>query len=114
MLSVENDSSTLPLIEGSGRFVICPFTAEQRDLAAALGKPKARAGDKFDAMNLEIVETTGGDLALADTLGYIVCQVRDAVPAGDSVVFVADVVEIASLSEEAPLEMRAAGFRHAG
>jgi 3-hydroxyacyl-CoA dehydrogenase len=114
MLSVENDSSTLPLIEGSGRFVICPFTAEQRDLAAALGKPRARAGDKFDAMNLEIVETPGGDLALADTLGYIVCQVRDTVPAGDSVVFVADVIEIASFSEEAPLEMRAAGFRHAG
>lgn len=114
MLSVENDSSTLPLIEGSGRFVICPFTAEQRDLAAALGKPKARAGDKFEALDLEVVETEGGDLALANTLGYIVCQVRDTVPAGDSVVFVADVVEIASLSDDAPLEMRAAGFRHAG
>ena len=114
MLSVENDSSTLPLIEGSGRFVICPFTAEQRALAAALGKPKARAGDKFEALDLEIVETAGGDLALANTLGYIVCQVRDAVPAGDSVVFIADVTDIASFSEDAPLEMRAAGFRHAG
>ncbi|MDQ2655697.1 MAG: 3-hydroxyacyl-CoA dehydrogenase NAD-binding domain-containing protein [Chloroflexota bacterium] len=114
MLSVENDSSTLPLIAGSGRFVICPFTAEQRDLAAALGKPKARAGDKFDALDLEIVETAGGDLALAHTLGYIVCQVRDTVPAGDSVVFVADVIEIASFSEDAPLEMRVAGFRHSG
>ncbi|MFN8661674.1 MAG: 3-hydroxyacyl-CoA dehydrogenase NAD-binding domain-containing protein [Thermomicrobiales bacterium] len=114
MLSVENDSSTLPLIAGSGRFVICPFSAEQRDLAAALGKPKARAGDKFEALDLEVVETASGDLALADTLGYIVCRVRDAVPAGDSVVFVADVIEIASFSDDAPLEMRAAGFRHAG
>jgi 3-hydroxyacyl-CoA dehydrogenase len=114
MLSVENDSSTLPLIEGSGRFVICPFSADQRDLAAALGKPKARAGDKFDSLNLEIAETASGDLALADSLGYVVCQVRNAVPAGDSVVFVADVIEIASFSDDAPLEMRAAGFRHAG
>lgn len=114
MLSVENDSSTLPLIEGSGRFVICPFTAEQRDLAAALGKPKARAGDKFEALDLAIVETSSGDFALADSLGYIACQVREAVPAGDSVVFVAEVVEIASFSDDAPLEMRAAGFRHAG
>lgn len=113
-LSVENDSSTLPLIEGSGRFVICPFTAAQRDLAAALGKPKARAGDKFAALSLAVAETASGDLALADTLGYIVCEVRAAVPAGDSVVFVADVTEIASFSDEAPLEMRAAGFRHAG
>jgi 3-hydroxybutyryl-CoA dehydrogenase len=114
MLSVENDSSTLPLIERSGRFVICPFSADQRDLAAALGKPKARAGDKFEALNLETVETASGDIALADTLGYIVCQVRQAVPAGDSVVFVADVIEIASFSDDAPLEMRAAGLRHAG
>jgi hypothetical protein len=29
-------------------------------------------------------------------------------------VFVADVIEIASFSDDAPLEMRAAGFRHAG
>ena len=114
MLSVEKDSSTLPLIEGSGRFVICPFTAEQRDLAAALGKPKARAGDKFEGLNLAVVETPNGDLALADTLGYIACEVRNAVSAGDSVVFIADVVEIASFSDDAPLEMRAAGFRHAG
>lgn len=114
MLSVENDSSTLPLIAGSGRFVICPFSAEQRDLAAALGKPKARAGDKFEALGLEVVETSEGDIALADSLGFIVCRVRDAILAGDSVVFVADVVEIASFSDDEPLEMRAAGFRHAG
>lgn len=114
MLSVENDSSTLPLIEQSGRFVICPLKSDQRDLAAALGKPKARAGDKFDALSLQTTETASGDLALSDSLGYVVCEVRSAVPAGDSIVFVADVVEIASFSDEAPLEMRAAGFRHAG
>lgn len=114
MASVEHDSSTLPLIEGSRRFVICPFTAEQRDLAAALGKPKARAGDKFAALDLAVVETASGDLALADTLGSIVCEVRHIVPAGDSMVIIAEVVEIASFRQDPPLEMRAAGFRHAG
>jgi flavin reductase (DIM6/NTAB) family NADH-FMN oxidoreductase RutF len=52
--------------------------------------------------------------ALADSLGYLVCQVQSAVPAGDSVVFVAEVIEAHSFADAPPLEMRAAGFRHAG
>jgi flavin reductase (DIM6/NTAB) family NADH-FMN oxidoreductase RutF len=43
-----------------------------------------------------------------------VCTVRQDVPAGDSVVFIAEVVEARSFSDAPPLEMRAAGFRHAG
>src|SRR3954469_376463 len=47
MLSVENDSSTLPLIRASGLFAICPLDADQKSLAGDLGRPKARTGDKF-------------------------------------------------------------------
>lgn len=114
MVSVENDSSTLPLIRASGLFTICPFDASQKPLAAALGKPKVRAGDKFATLNLATIETASGIPALADSLGYVVCSVRSEVPAGDSVVFVAEVVEATSLSDEPPLVMREAGFRHAG
>ena len=114
MLSVENDSSTLPLIRASGRFAICPFDAEQKALAAALGRPKARAGNKFETVDLAVVDTASGVPALADTLGYVVCQVESEVPAGDSVVFVAEVIEARSFSDVPPLEMRQAGFRHAG
>src|SRR6476620_7783610 len=73
MLSVENDSSTLPLIRASGRFAICPLDEGQKQLAAALGKPKARAGDKYDALDLAVVETESGVPALAESLGYVVC-----------------------------------------
>ena len=114
MLSVENDSSTLPLIRASGHFAICPFDAEQKPLAAALGRPKARAGDKFETVVLAVVDTASGVPALADTLGYVVCDVQSEVPAGDSVVFVAEVIEARSFSDAPPLEMRQAGFRHAG
>jgi flavin reductase (DIM6/NTAB) family NADH-FMN oxidoreductase RutF len=114
MLSVENDSSTLPLIRASGRFAVCPFDAGQKSLAAALGRPKARAGDKFATLDLAVVETASGVPALADSLGYVVCQVQSEVPAGDSVVFVAEVIEARSFADAPPLEMRAAGFRHAG
>ena len=114
MLSVENDSSTLPLIRASGRFAVCPLDESQKELAAALGRPKARAGDKYAALELAVVETVSGVPALADSLGYVVCDVRSESPAGDSVVFVAEVVEARSFSEAPPLEMRQAGFRHAG
>src|SRR5215212_1938977 len=114
MLSVENDSSTLPLIRGSGRFTICPLDENQKELAGALGRPKARAGDKYATLDLAVVDTGSGVPALADSLGYVVCTVRQEVPAGDSVVFIAEVVEARSFSDTPPLEMREAGFRHAG
>src|ERR671911_3074139 len=93
MLSVENDSSTLPLIRASGRFAICPLDETQKALAGALGRPKARAGDKYETLDLAVVDTGSGVPALADSLGYVVCTVRQDVPAGDSVVFIAEVVE---------------------
>jgi flavin reductase (DIM6/NTAB) family NADH-FMN oxidoreductase RutF len=114
MLSVENDSSTLQLIRGSGRFVVCPLDADQKGLAGDLGRPKARAGDKFAKFDLPVVETSSGDPALANSLGYVVCDVRSESPAGDSVVFIGEVVEARSFTDAPPLEMRAAGFRHAG
>ena len=114
MVSVELESSTLPLIRASGRFAVCPLGAEQRELAGALGRPKARVGDKFAAYDLATVETASGPPALADALGYVVCDVRHEVPAGDSVVIVAEVIEARVLVAGDPLTMREAGFRHAG
>ncbi len=114
MLSVENDSSTLPLIHANGRFAVCPLDEGQKELAGALGRPKARAGDKFVTLDLVVVETASGVPALAESLGYLVCDVRSEAPAGDSVVFIAEVVEARSFSDAPPLEMRQAGFRHAG
>jgi flavin reductase (DIM6/NTAB) family NADH-FMN oxidoreductase RutF len=113
-LSVELESSTLPLIRASGRFVVCPFAEDQRELAGALGKPKRRAGDKFAALDLETLTTASGPPALAVALGYLVCRVIAETPAGDSVLLLGEVVEAAVINEGEPLTMRAAGFRHAG
>jgi flavin reductase (DIM6/NTAB) family NADH-FMN oxidoreductase RutF len=114
MLSVENDSSTLPLIRASRRFAICPLAEGQKELAGALGRPRVRAGDKFATLDLAVVATGSGVPALADSLGYVVCAVHDEVPAGDSVVFIAEVIEARVFADSPPLEMRQAGFRHAG
>ena len=91
-LSVELASSTLPLIRASGYFAVCPLRADQRELAGALGRPKARAGDKFATLNLATVPTAAGPPALADALGYVLCRVLSEMPAGDSVLFLGAVV----------------------
>jgi flavin reductase (DIM6/NTAB) family NADH-FMN oxidoreductase RutF len=114
MVSVENDSSTLPLIRASGRFVVCPFADGQTELAGALGRPKRRAGDKFATQNLEVVGTATGDPALAGALGYVVCRVMSETEAGDSAVIIGEVIDARILADGEPLTMRAAGFRHAG
>ena len=113
-LSVENDSATLNLIRADGHFTICPLADGQRELAGNLGRPKARAGDKFAAYDLETVLTQRGTPALAVALGFVECTLHSETPAGDSVVLIGAVVEARVLNEGEPLTMRAAGFRHAG
>jgi flavin reductase (DIM6/NTAB) family NADH-FMN oxidoreductase RutF len=113
-LSVEKDSSTLSLIRASGRFAVCPLAADQRELAGALGRPRARVGDKFAALDLRLREAADGLPVLADALGYVACRVTGELDAGDSVLLLAEVVEAAVFHEGDPLTMREAGFRHAG
>lgn len=114
MLSVERESSTLPLIRASKRFVIGPYRSDQRDLAGDLGRPRARAGDKIAVYGLGTVPMESGGFALADSLGALGCEVRSETAAGDSVVFVAEVIEARILASGTPLTMAEAGFRHFG
>jgi flavin reductase (DIM6/NTAB) family NADH-FMN oxidoreductase RutF len=113
-LSVENDSATLDLMRSDGHFTICPLADGQRELAGNLGRPKARAGDKFAAYDLETVSTQRGTPALVAALGFVECALISETPAGDSVVLIGEVIEARVLNEGEPLTMRAAGFRHAG
>ena len=113
-LSIENDSATLDLIRADKHFTICPLADGQRELAGNLGRPKARAGDKFAAYDLETVSTERGTPALASALGIVECALVSETPAGDSVLLIGEVVEARVLDEGEPLTMRAAGFRHAG
>lgn len=113
-LSVEHASATLPLIQASGRFAVCPYKEDQRELAGNLGRPRARTGDKFAAYDLRITATASGPPVLLDSLGYVVCDVVNSVPAGDSVLLLGRVIEARVFSEDVPLTMRDARFRHAG
>ncbi|MEZ4499478.1 MAG: flavin reductase family protein [Thermomicrobiales bacterium] len=113
-LSVELDSSTLPLIRRSGLFSVSPLRAGQRELAGDLGRPKRRAGDKVAALGDQIVQTMSGTIAFAGGLGFCVCQVVSETAAGDSVLFIGEVIEAVAGEAGEPLTMKEAGFRHSG
>ena len=113
-LSVERESSTLELIRSSGRFVIVPLRSDQSKLAGNLGRPRARAGDKFEVYDLSATSAALGDPVFDGGLGYCVCVVQSETDAGDSVVFIGEVIEAQIGEPGDPLTMREAGFRHAG
>ena len=111
-LSVENDSHSIGLIRETGRFSISVFPGGEREMAGLLGKRwKLRPG-KLDEVPHRL--SPGGLPILANGLGAVECRVADAVTAGDSTVFIAEVVHAEVLREGEPLTMAEAGFRHAG
>jgi len=114
MVSIERESSTLPLIQSSRTFAIAPLASGSRELAGSLGKPRIRTGDKYDALGFETVSTRDGILVPAEALGFVACIVQSVTDAGDSVMVVGEIVEAIKFGDDSPLTMREAGFRHAG
>jgi len=112
-LSVENASVSLGLIEASGLFTICPLRDDQRELAGALGRSKVKVGDKLARIPHHL-SPHGLPLLDAGVLGYVECRVVGKTAAGDSTLFVGEVVGASLVTEGTPLTMGAAGFRHSG
>ena len=47
-------------------------------------------------------------------LAWVECRVQGSLPAGDHVLFVAEVVEVGQNREGTPLTLKEAGFKYAG
>ena len=112
MVSVENDSKSLGMIQRSQHFVVNIYERGQRDLAGALGKTAFKVPDKLKGLAYDLSET--GCPLLHDALVWVECHVMGSVPAGDSTVLVAEVINVGLRSEGEALTMKEAGFRHAG
>ena len=112
VLSVENDSKSLPMILNSKKFTINVLRSGQRELAGALGKTAVKFPNKLE--NISYTLNDAGYPILQDALSWIACEVRQSMLAGDSTVVLAEVVDVGSLGEGQPLTMNEAGFKHAG
>ncbi len=112
VVSVENDSFSLPLIQRTGHFAVNVFSDDQRELSGRLGKPHSRVPDKARELRLAPGET--GCPTWQDGLASVECQVVGQLPAGDSTLVLGRVVNTVVHRQGEPLTMRAAGFKHAG
>ena len=111
-VSVENDSHSIELIRSSNAFALSVFDEGAREEAGALGKRWRVRPDKIDAVSYRLGAT--GCPILDDALAAIECRVVNSLPAGDSTLFVGEVIAAEVCRDGAPLTMAAAGFRHAG
>ena len=110
-VSVENDSKSLPMILSSGKFAVNVLRTGQREFAGALGKSALKHPEKMNGVAYEVRE---GYIVLQEGLGWVGCEVRQSVPAGDSTLVIAEIVAAGMVAEGQPLTMNEAGFRHAG
>lgn len=112
MVAVESDGHSLALIRASGVLAVNLFGEEQRDLAGQLGRSFARNPHKLEGVPHHAAPN--GCPILDDALGWLACRVTGEVPAGDHIVFVAEITDAGILREGAILTMAAAGFRYSG
>ena len=111
-VSIENNARSLAIILNSKKLTINVLQSGQRELAGTLGRSATRIPDKLAGIPYAITNEKYPVLQAA--LGWVACDVRQTVPAGDSTLVIAEVVEAGILAEGTPLTMAEAGFRHAG
>ena len=111
-VSIEKNSHCIELIRKHGVFAINVYKADQRDLAGTLGRRYANRPDKFQGVAW--AQGITGAPVLSDALGHLECRITGEVDSGDSVLFVAQVVEAGVQGQGLPLTMQASGFKHAG
>ena len=113
MLAVENDSHTRQVIEGSGAFAINIYESGQRDLAGNLGRTFVKHPEKINEVTWQPGPLTGSPL-LDSALAWAEGKVVSSLPAGDHILFVAEVVEVGLNRESIPLTLKESGFKYAG
>jgi len=112
-LAVEHDAYSLDLLRESGAFAVSVLRADQRDVAMTLGRAHRKTPEKADAFPHE--PAPSGAPILLDCIGWADCRVTGAMPAGDHVLFLAEVTAVGQRQPDAePLVMRPAGFKYAG
>lgn len=112
VVSIENTSKSLPMIQSSRAFIINVLRSGDRELAGTLGKSAHKVPEKLKGIAYSA--GPGGAPILERALAWVACEMKYSVEAGDSTLVVAEVVEVGMQGEGQPLTMNEAGFRHAG
>jgi flavin reductase (DIM6/NTAB) family NADH-FMN oxidoreductase RutF len=115
-VAIEKESRSLSMVRGAGAFAISILPAGARQLAGRLGRHSRNVPDKLEGVSHHPAPRSGAPI-LDDATGWVDCEVRSEVDAGDHVLFVAEVVEAGlgpGPSDAETLTLRETGFRYAG
>ena len=109
---VKQDSISHQMIKSSGVFAISFLEDGQKDLAQKFFKPMRRVGNKFEDVEFYLGET--GCPIISDSLGYVECNVVDAVEKGDHTVYVGEVIASGVHREGKQLLLESTGWNYGG
>ncbi|MDJ0735481.1 MAG: flavin reductase family protein [Nostocaceae cyanobacterium] len=109
---VKQDSRSHQMIKNSGVFAISFLEDGQKELAQKFFKPMRRVGNKFEDVDFYL-GTTGCPI-ISDTLGYIECNVVDAVEGGDHTIYVGEVIAAGIHREGKQLLLETTGWNYGG
>ena len=112
-LAVEGNSHSRQVIEASGAFALNLYESGQRELAGSLGRTFGKHPEKIAEVAWKPSPLTGSPL-LETALGWVECKIVSSLPAGDHILFVAEVVEVGLNREGVPLTLKETGFKYAG
>jgi len=86
LVCFENAARTLAIVRRAGRFAVNVLAEDQRELSAVF----ARKDDKFGGVDYELRD---GVPLLPGTLAWLICELRDLVPAGDHMIAIGAVTD---------------------
>jgi flavin reductase (DIM6/NTAB) family NADH-FMN oxidoreductase RutF len=113
-VAIEKESRTLPMVRGAGAFAISIFPTGAREVAGRLGRHSRNVPNKLEGVAHHPAPRSGAPIIDTAT-GWLDCEVRTEVDAGDHVLMVAEVVDVGRGTIEAEtLTLRETGFRYAG
>ncbi len=112
-LAVEGDSHSRQVIEASRAFALNLYESGQRELAGGLGRTFGKHPEKIAEVAWRPGPATGSPL-LENALGWVECKIVSSMPAGDHILFVAEVVDVGLNHEGVPLTLKETGFKYAG
>jgi flavin reductase (DIM6/NTAB) family NADH-FMN oxidoreductase RutF len=98
MFSVQNSSTTWPVLRRAERIGVSILGHDQRDACLQLA---SRSRDRF--AGLEVTTTASGALLIDEAALWLECEVTGTVPAGDHHIVVLQVHELSLVEHRAPL-----------
>ncbi|MFJ4369635.1 flavin reductase family protein [Streptomyces chartreusis] len=98
LVCIHNDSGELPVLRGTGAFAVNILAADQEELCRSFASRHTRHSAKADTR-----PGITGVPVLSDALAYLECRIEREVDAGDHVIVIGEVVDLAVQREEGPL-----------